>query len=260
MAKVTVSTGALLACGVAAAPIYLAVTSVQALTRDGFDPLRQPWNVLTTGDLGWIQRANLLLVGVLTVLFAVGVRRVLGPGWGGRWTSWLLVLTGVAYHIAGAVFAQDPQPGFPPGTSPETTWHGIVHNVARSAGYLFVIAASLVIAGWFATEGRRRSTTEGRRRGWTWFSLAIVPLMVTGVSHELLAGNVHPVLGRFLGELPHDTPAPTTTSIVLFIVLTLVPTYVWPTALAVHLYRRVGRQDAVPRGAGPRRRITATAG
>lgn len=135
-----------------------------------------------------------MLVGVLTVLFAVGVRRVLGQGGGGRWASRLLVLAGVGYHIAGAVFTADPQPGFPPGTSPETTWHGMVQYVARSGGYAFVFAASLVIAGWFAKEGRRR--------GWAWFSLATVPLGVSGVFHEVLAGSVHPWWGESL------TPAP----------------------------------------------------
>jgi hypothetical protein len=31
-------TGALLTCGVLAGPLYTAVTAIQALTRDGFDP------------------------------------------------------------------------------------------------------------------------------------------------------------------------------------------------------------------------------
>ncbi|MGW5360147.1 DUF998 domain-containing protein [Actinopolymorpha pittospori] len=133
MAKLAVSTGALLACGVVAGPIYLVVTSAEAVTRQGFDASRHTWNVLTAGDLGWIQRSNLFLVGVLTVLFAVGVRRALGPGWGGRWASRLLVLEGVGHNIVGAVFPADPQPGFPPGTSTETTWHGTVHLVARGS-------------------------------------------------------------------------------------------------------------------------------
>lgn len=252
MAKLTVPTGALLACGVAAGPIYLAVTSAQALTRDGFDPSRHTWNVLTTGDLGWIQRSNLLLVGVLTVLFAVGVRRVLGPGWGGRWASRLLVLEGVGHDITGAVFAADPQPGFPPGAPMETTWHGTVHLVARGVGFAFVIAASLVIAGWYAKEGRRR--------GWAWFALATVPGVVAAVFHEVLTGAAHPILGPLLfGEVSHGTPAPTAALTTAVIVLTLAPTYIWFTTFAIHLYRRVDRQDAVPAGAGPGMRIAAKA-
>lgn len=252
MAKPTVSTGALLVCGVAAGPIYLAVTAAQALTRDGFDPSRQTWNVLTAGDLGWIQRSNLLLVGVLTVLFAVGVRRVLGPGWGGRWASWLLVLEGVVHDITAAVFISDPQDGFPPGASPETTWHGVVHYVLRGAGYSFFVAASLVIAAWFARQGWRR--------GGVWFSLVIVPGIVTLVFHELLTGGAHPILGPLLGEVPHGNPAPTMALTAAVIVLTLVPLWIWFTTFAVHLYRRMDRRDELPADAGPGMRVTATAG
>jgi hypothetical protein len=244
-AKLAVPTRALLACGVAAGPIYLTVTSAQALTRDGFDPSRQTWNVLTAGDLGWIQRSNLLVIGVLSVLFAVGVRRVLGDGWGGRWGSRLLVLYGVGQHITGAVFKADPQPGFPPGTSPETTWHGMVHYVARSGGYAILLAASLVIAGWFATDGRRR--------GLAWLALAVVPPLVAAASHTLLADSVLPVTG--------GAAAGSSTPTAVFIVLTLAPTLVWLTTLAVYLYRRAGRQHvAVPSGADPEMRIAAEAG
>ncbi|HEY3506435.1 MAG TPA: DUF998 domain-containing protein [Actinocatenispora sp.] len=240
-----VPTRALLACGVAAGPIYLTVTSAQALTRDGFDPSRHTWNVLTAGDLGWIQRSNLLVMGVLTVLFAVGVRRVLGDGWGGRWASRLLVVYGVGQHIVGAVFAADPQPGFPPGASPETTWHGTVHYVARSGGYAVLLAASLVTAAWFATEQRRRGLLSS--------ALAVVPPLVAAASHTLLADSILPMTGSAAAD--GTTPFP------VFIVLTLAPTLVWLTTLALYLYRRVGRQHvAVPGGAGPATRIAAGTG
>jgi len=245
-----VPTRALLACGVAAGPIYLTVTSAQALTRDGFDPSRHTWNVLTAGDLGWIQRSNLMVMGVLTVLFAVGLRRVLGEGWGGRWGSRLLVLYGVGQHITGAVFKADPQPGFPPGTTPETTWHGTVHYVARSGGYAILLAATLVIAGWFATEQRRR--------GVAWLALAVVPPLVAAASHTLLADSVLPLMGGAATGIS----APTA----VFVVLTLAPTLVWLTTLAVYLYRRSGRQTGtVTDGAGtdapgPTMRIATKAG
>jgi Protein of unknown function (DUF998) len=137
---------ALLACGAVAGPMYVAVTAAQALTRDGFDLSRHPFNALTAGDLGWIHRTNLFLAGVLTVLFAVGVGRVLRPGRGARWGPRLLGLYGLGLMIGG-VFSSNPVSGFPPGTSPETTWHGMVHVAARGSGYVVLIAASLVIAG-----------------------------------------------------------------------------------------------------------------
>src|SRR5215472_16808576 len=122
MAKQTLPTRALLACGVVAGPMYVTVTMAQALTRDGFDLRQHHFSWLTTGDLGWIHQSNM----VLTVLFAVGVRRLLRTGRGAVWGPRLLVLFGVAYVIGGLLTA-DPVAGFPPGTTAEmvlTTWHG----------------------------------------------------------------------------------------------------------------------------------------
>ena len=62
-APVARQTGALLACGVLAGPLYIAVTAIQALTRDGFDPTRHRYNLLTIGELGWVHRANYVTAG-----------------------------------------------------------------------------------------------------------------------------------------------------------------------------------------------------
>ena len=75
MAKQTLPPRALLACGVVGGPMYVIVTLAQALTRDGFDLRHHRFTLLTTGDLGWIHQSNMLLVGALMVLFAVGVAR-----------------------------------------------------------------------------------------------------------------------------------------------------------------------------------------
>ena len=42
----------LLACGIAAGPLFLVVWAIQAFTRDGFDPARHPISLLSLGDLG----------------------------------------------------------------------------------------------------------------------------------------------------------------------------------------------------------------
>lgn len=210
------STGSLLLCGAVAGPVYVAVTLAQALTRDGFVLGQHPFNVLTTGDLGWIQRANLALAGVLIVAFAVGARRVLRSGRSARWGARLLGLHGVAY-IAGGVFASDRVSGFPPGSSPETTWHGIMHVAARGSGYAVLIAASLAIAAWFATSGRR---------AWAWFSGAAIPVV-------FIAFTIATSVDAF------------TTNLVFLVPLAL--TWTWIAALAIYLYQRPERRrPAVP--------------
>ena len=151
MAKQALPTRVLLACGVVAGPIYVTVTLAQALTRDGFDLRQHRFSWLTTGDLGWIHQSNMLLVGVLTVLLAVGLRQLVRTGRGAVWGPRLLGLFGAAY-IVGGLLRADPVVGFPPGTTPEmvhTTWHGAAQNASRWASSLLLIAASLVIAsGW----------------------------------------------------------------------------------------------------------------
>ena len=221
MAKQTLPIRALLACGAVAGPIYVTVTMAEALTRDGFDLRQHRFSWLTSGDLGWIQQANMVLVGVLTVLLAVGVRRVLRTGRGAVWGPRLLGLCGVAYIIGGLLTA-DPVAGFPPGTTPEmvhATWQGAVQNASRGASSLLLIAASLVIAGRFAAEGRR---------GWAWFYGAAIPTVFVALSAVGLAVGGNPVALAFL-----MTP------------------WIWVTALAVRLYRlEATRRDDVPAARG----------
>src|SRR5262245_35491575 len=208
MAKQTLPTRALLACGVVAGPMYVTVTMAQALTRDGFDLRQHRFSWLTTGDLGWIHQSNMLLVGVLTVLLAVGVGRMMRTGRGAVWGPRLLGLFGLAY-LVGGLFTADPVAGFPPGTAPEVvqrTWQGAVQNASRGVSSGLLLAASLVFAAWFAAEGRR---------GWAWFYGAAIPTVfvaLTGVG-GVIGGN--PVALAFL-----MTP------------------WIWVTALAATLYRR----------------------
>jgi hypothetical protein len=81
----TTQTTRLLACGILAGPLFLAVWLLQALTRDGFDPSRHPLSLLSLGELGWIQIANFVVTGLLYVACAVGMWRVLHPGRSGTW-------------------------------------------------------------------------------------------------------------------------------------------------------------------------------
>jgi hypothetical protein len=230
MAKQTLFTRALPACGVVAGPMYVMVAMAQALTRDGFDLSQHRFSWLTVGDLGWIQRSNMVLAGLLAVLFAAGVRQVLRTGRGSVWGSRMLVLFGVAY-IVGGLLTADPVAGFPPGTTPEmvhATWEGAVQNVSRGASTLSLIAANLAIAMWFAAGGRR---------GWAWFYGAGFPVVLAALT---AAGFV--AVG--------DRSA--------FAVAILATPWILVTALAVHLYQRDANQgNDIPAGLEMRSRPVA---
>src|SRR5262249_14693188 len=197
-------------------------------TRDGFDLRQHRFSWLTTGDLAWIHQLNMVLVGVLTVLFAVGVRQVMRTGRGAVWGPRLLELFGVAY-IVGGLLTADPVAGFPPGTTPEmvhTTWHGAVQNASRGVSTLLLVAANVVIAMWFAAEGRR---------GRAWFYGAALPVVFASLTVVGFAIGANPIAPAFLA-----TP------------------WILVTALAIHLHQRgAKRRNDIPAGLGTRSRPVA---
>ena len=156
-------TKSLLGYGVIAGPIYVLVVAGQMATRDGYDPTRHAASQLANGEWGWIQIANFVVTGAMTIAAAVGVRRALGPG---RLSAWALGLLGVygAGLVAAGAFRADPSDGFPPGTPPgmgEVSWHGLAHFTVAGIGFSCLVAACFVLGAWFARKG------EG---GWAWFS------------------------------------------------------------------------------------------
>lgn len=68
----------LLTCGAAAGPVFVTVTGLQVLTRDGFDLARHPISLLALGDVGWVQTAAFVLAGLLALARAAGMGRHLG--------------------------------------------------------------------------------------------------------------------------------------------------------------------------------------
>src|SRR3954447_11634234 len=73
----TVSTRVLLGCAAVAAPLWATVSLLQAATREGFDLTRHPLSALSNGSLGWLQITNFLVAGLLTIIGAAGLRRVM---------------------------------------------------------------------------------------------------------------------------------------------------------------------------------------
>jgi hypothetical protein len=148
----------LLACGVAAGPLFLAAALAQASARDGFDLSRHPISLLSLGGPGWVQVANFVVTGALYVACAVGARRVLHPGRAGTWGPILIAANGIGLIMAG-VFVTDAGAGFPPGApagAPEhISWHGVLHEAGFALATVSWIAACFVLRRRFAADGRR---------------------------------------------------------------------------------------------------------
>ena len=208
-------TRSLLACGVVAGPVYIVVSLIQALTREGFDLTRHAWSLLENGDLGWIQISNLVVTGLLVVACAIGMRRALEAGRGRTWGPLLIGGYGLGLIGAGLLIA-DPSLGFPPGTPDgppvQVTLPGILHFVFAGLGFLSLIAACLVFARRFAAYGQP---------GWAAYSV------VTGVIF----------LAAFAGIASGSVIAWLNVAFTISVVIT----WVWVSALSARLMRRLPR-------------------
>jgi hypothetical protein len=199
-------TRSLLGYGVLAGPLYVLVSVAQAVTRDGFDPRRHAWSLLSVGHLGWIQVTNFILAGLMTLAYAAGLHRALAGGWIVR----LVGGYGLSLVLAG-LFRPDPALGFPPGTpaGPGTvSWHGVLHFACGGVGFACLIAACLLAGRRFAGQGRR---------GWAWYSRA-TGLLFLGGFLCVAAGA-----GQAWANLAFTG--------------TVILAWAWLCALAVHLYR-----------------------
>jgi hypothetical protein len=160
----TTQTTRLLACGISAGPLFVAVWLIQALTREGFDLTYHPLSLLSLGDLGWIQIANFVVTGSLYVACAVGMWRVLRQGRSSTWGPLLVGVLGVGLIVAG-VFVTDAGAGFPPGApagAPEhITWHGILHEVGFIVASVSWTAACFVFLRRFAALKQRGWVAAG---------------------------------------------------------------------------------------------------
>ena len=167
--RTAVRTPTLVHCGLLAGPLYAGVALAQGLTRTWFDLTRDDVSLLANGGLGWLQIANFLASGLLTVACAVGLRRL--PQL--RWGPILLGVYGVGL-IAAGVFRADPSNGFPPGTAPgrntQISWHGMLHLVSAGVGFLGLIAACFVFASRFGALGHRTWAVYSRLTGILFFA------------------------------------------------------------------------------------------
>jgi hypothetical membrane protein len=150
-------TKALLACGAIAGPLFVVAFLFEGATRANYDPLRHPVSSLALGDYGWVQSANFIVAGLLTLAFSVGLRRVLRLGKGSTWGPLLVGVWAVGLLGAG-VFVTDPVSGYPSG-SPDrlagNSWHGALHDLFSLLGFVALAAACFVFGRRFAGRGNR---------------------------------------------------------------------------------------------------------
>ncbi|WP_246080183.1 DUF998 domain-containing protein [Nonomuraea mesophila] len=155
-----------LLAGTVAGPLFAIVALAQAVLREGFNPLRHAVSQLSLGEGGWVQVANFAVTGLLMLACAIGLRRVLRGGRGGRWAPVLIAVMGVGFVVA-ALLPADPGNGFPPGTGSEAAFSvtGMLHLACAGIAFIALIAACFVLASRFSGMSRRGWAITGRTSG-----------------------------------------------------------------------------------------------
>ena len=158
----------LIAGGAIGPLLFILVFLIEGATRPGYSAWHNYVSSLSLSDQGWMQVANFLVCGILTLVFAVGLRQVLQTGRGSVWGPLLLGIFSVALIVAG-LFVTDPGLGYPPGThgSGPQTLHGTIHGLAGLIAFSSLPIASFVMA--------RRFAGDPNWKGWALYSV------VTGV-------------------------------------------------------------------------------
>jgi hypothetical membrane protein len=151
--------------GIAGPIVFVVVVGAQSLVHPDYSQVKLPISALAAWPGGWVQDANFVLFGLLTVLFAIGlhlgVRRyraaLLGPG--------LLMLSGVGLIIAAF---------FP--------WRSVDGDFVVPAGHLIGALLSFVGTGSALIVLSRRMAEDPMWRGVAPYTLgsgiAIVALFV----------------------------------------------------------------------------------
>lgn len=185
--NLAMKTNHLLWAGICAGPVYLLVSIAQILTREGFDLTRHSWSVLSNGDLGWIHITNFLVTGILTILGALGIKKVLKGQKGGTWAPRLLMLYGFCLILSG-IFKADPVDGFPPGTpfGPPTSvsTSGILHLVFGLIGFIGLISASIILSKHFQSAKKSTLAKFSLFTG-VYFGLGFLSLMIGGAFGQI---------------------------------------------------------------------------
>lgn len=139
----------LLTAGGVAGVLFCGVATYGILTRPGFDLQRHAVSNLSLGEGGWTMVAAFIGSGLLTMLCAFGMSRVLDQGRGRRALPILIGLYGLGLVLAG-IFPPPACCGFPAGTPddqlPIMTSGAIVHSIAFMIAFGSLIIACFVAA------------------------------------------------------------------------------------------------------------------
>jgi hypothetical protein len=176
----------LLVSGAIAGPVFTVAWIVEGATRANYNPLRHPISSLSIGDLGWTQTASFMVTGLLTLAFALGLRRGLSSHGGSIWGPRLIGVIAIGLLGAG-IFVTDPMNGYPLGT-PDLPLHysvpGRLHRLFSAFVFLALPTACFVFKRLFTRWGVRSWANYSAVTGLAF----VVMFVVTSVGFAQVGG------------------------------------------------------------------------
>ena len=130
----------------------------EQIRRDEYDPIREIVSALEAGIHGWIQQINFVVLGVLTMIFAVGLHRGLAPSRAGMVGPVALFISGAA-NVLAAIF---PLREDAAGATYDPGGHQVAGTLFFATSFIALIALSRRcaadprwrnIAGWMLAAG-----------------------------------------------------------------------------------------------------------
>lgn len=149
--------------------LFLPIAFVIGETREGYSHLAHRISALsqTGAPEPWAQTINFIVVGILVIGLAIGLRRKMSEGRASRLGPALIAAFGLAVLLNG-VFPADPPNG------PETL-AGTLHSVTAGLGFLGVIAAMFLLSRRFVEDEAWQHLVSLSRL----FGVATIVLMVS---------------------------------------------------------------------------------
>lgn len=111
----------------------------EQLRRDEYDPVTEVISALEAGDHGWVQQANFVVLGFLTMLFAVALHVGLAPSRAGIVGPAAMFVSGAA-NVAAAIF---PLREDSSGATYDPGGHQIAGALFFAASFVALIALAL---------------------------------------------------------------------------------------------------------------------
>jgi hypothetical membrane protein len=186
----------LLSCGIAGPLLFTGVYLADGLARPGYHGWQQPISELGVGPGGWVQSADFIVFGVLSLAFTVALRQALVPGAAATWGPLLRAVGALGLLLDGA---------FPAGP---------LHQAGDTLTFTALPLACFVLARRFAKEpGWRGWATYSVATGiGFWALLAVFTATNTGGYEKLAAGMMSAWLlllaARLLARGGHVTARP----------------------------------------------------